>query len=258
MAKLSKYFTPILEERDKLVLLQLLGLDKASFQLVEEVLQQKVLIQNWDEEGAKTQILDPLFPDSSQSHLETQLAKIWVSHSSLVEDVEIGHSRFCLFDQIIPYPYSFFFREDTQNRNIRFSPPEFLKGVHDLRAVANQLGSQLANFELSVLWIRGFETSFPLLFHFGRKKLIRVGTLSSLHNLVEKFEQKQLSSADLRQFFGTQAAFFEVNLSQFRDVICPWERLTSAINRCLSHPSSKILGEPLHTPESPSFLDFEL
>jgi hypothetical protein len=85
-----------------------------------------------------------------------------------------------------------------------------------------------------------------------------VGTLATLAQLTEKFERQQLTPSDLRQFFGTNAAFFELNFNNLDRSSSPFDSLRAAIFSSLNVSYSKVLGESIVTPESPVLRDFEL
>jgi hypothetical protein len=257
MARLSKYFTPALVAADKQRILEMVGLKNTVFQLAEKTGQNTVMIQTWSEKGSLTQISD-LSAVGEISGPDVSMPQVSVNYvAANVASLENGSQR-AVFEQILPYPYNMFFGEKRPDYEILFAPDDFMSKIGALRAAAIKLEQELSKFELGVLWIRGKECSLPLLFHFVRKKLIRVGTLSTLGLLTEKFEKQQLTPMDLRQFFGTNAAFFELKLNNFESLSCSWDALRGAISRTLNDPSSRVLGESLLSPESPAFLDFEL
>lgn len=256
MAKLSKYFTPALEAHNRLALSKMLGLNQFVFRLNEVSGGQKLLMQNWSELGPQTLIDNPPLTDKAQP--ATTLSEVCVEHLTLFEEDSGLDNNSAFFSQILPYPYSLFFRSDTRNLKLTFTPESFLFKVMELRKVIGNFEQQLANFEISVLWIRGTETSLPLLFHFVRRRLVRVGTMSSLHDLTSNFVRGKLTPAFLREFFGTQSAFHELNITLFGDQGCPLDRLKASINRCLTQPTSRVLGDPVYGLESPPYLDLEL
>ncbi|MSP18054.1 MAG: hypothetical protein EXR74_00640 [Bdellovibrionales bacterium] len=258
MAKLSRYFTPTLGKKDKETILTSLGLSGASFRLLENVATQNLFTQNWGETGPKTEITEFSNRGSEVAQIELMEQQISVEHmvwggASLAFPKEKK-----LFEAILPYPHALFFTGENKDLNIQFAPEAFSKKMVSLRLLANQLEDALSHFELSVLWIRNSESAFPLLFHFVRKKLIRVGTLSSLLELGAKFEQEGLSPSDLRQFFGTNAAFFSLDLRGSHKPLSPWDSLIGSITQCLTEQSARVVGESLQSIDSPPLLDFEL
>jgi hypothetical protein len=258
MARLSKYFTPTLAASDKERVLEITGIKKTVFQLIEKTELNTLMIQNWSESGSLTQISDLSPAEQNGTRAPINVPQVSVSYlaastTTLETGVQLG-----VFEQILPYPYNLFFGEKRPDYEIRLAPDDFVSKLEALRAATHKLESELSKFELSVLWFRGSNCSLPLLFHFVRKKLIRVGTLATLTQLTEKFERQQLIPSDLRQFFGTNAAFFELNFNNLDRSSSPFDSLRAAIFSSLNVPYSKVLGESIVTPESPVLRDFEL
>ena len=163
-----------------------------------------------------------------------------------------------VFENILPFPYCYLFSRKSSHFSVSYGPKKFELDLELLQVQAQRLEQELTRFELSVLWFHGGEDNLPLLLHFVRKKLVRVGTLPRLIELVSKYQQKSLTPADLRQFFGTNAAFFEFKVDNFNNLDSPIESLTQTIREMVNNPSFRIVGESLVSLESPSVIDFEL
>ncbi len=258
MAKLARYFTPTLGKKDKETILISLGLSGAFFRLLENVGTQNLFTQNWGETGPKTEIAEFSNKGSNIGQFELMEPQVSVEHRVWGGASLAFPKGKKLFEAILPYPHALFFTGENKDLNIQFVPESFSKKMGSLRLLANQLEDALSHFELSVLWIRNSEAAFPLLFHFVRKKLIRVGTLPSLFELGSKFEREGLSPSDLRQFFGTSASFFSLDLREGHRPLCPWDSLIGSITQCLTEQSSRVVGESLQSIDSPPLLDFEL
>ena len=71
-----------------------------------------------------------------------------------------------------------------------------------------ELEERMSHTEVSCLWVKGVRSELPVLFHFVRKKRIRVGTDAHLYGLSEKYKNGVLTPELLQEHFGTRAAFF--------------------------------------------------
>lgn len=265
MAKLSRYFTPALSSKDKDRVLTLLGIKKLVFRLVEECLNKRVITQLWFESGSQTIISEESaqqLPGEILECLPEEISEVCVSHGDLHCESGFLNSNQSFFEQLLPYPHGLFFSHQKLGYKLNFSPAEFALEIHSLQCAVKQLESLLSEFELSILWLQDSHDSFPLLCHFVRKKLIRVGTVPTLLSLCDSFEKGILTPVELRQFFGTNAAFFHVKVNHSNNLsserTAPLEALRLSIQQTLSHPDFKVIGEPLTQSEPSPFLDFEL
>jgi len=257
VVRLSKYFTPVLGDEEKSVITRILGLNKLSFKLVERFGDQELLVQYWSPAGKSTRVSGGIADDSCGDSVQSPSREIITHHLSLIRDLKEEDSL-GLLGRVVAYPYSEILRSDSSAIRLEFAPTDFSQNLQSLKQIVFDFEALMARYELCVLWIRSSEASFPLLFHFVRKKLIRVGTMSSLKVLAESFQTRQLKPSDLKQFFGTHAAFFELDLSLFNGFDSPLELLKMSIDRCLTTPESKVLGEPVYKFETAPYLDLEL
>lgn len=249
MARLSKYFTPVIQGTERDLVNEILNLGKLDLLLVETFEGKALIAQIWRDNLATTQNTFQDLTNKNKVGLAEPFFTVFVDHAKLINHETSEPLKCGLLGYLLPYPQRLLFQTDPLNFRSRFEPPEFSQKLNDVRRVANQLETKLSEFELSVLWIRRGDLNLPLLFHFVRKNLIRVGTLPSLDRLTEEFKRGSLSPQNLRQFFGTQAAFFDLNLEQFQDASCPLNQIKDAIIRCLTDLGSRVIGESISPSE---------
>lgn len=250
MARLSKYFTPVIQSSDRKLFTEILGLNAIDLSVIEQLEGRIINLQNWTNGKSTVIITNPGNMTNVNSNEIPKSRSITVEHRELVTEDKSGPTKSGFIGKLLPYPYSLVFDQGETNFNLRYSPTDFsdsLKEIHDL---IRQLEARMADFELSVLWAKRAEKAIPLLFHFVRKELIRVGTLPTLYILAEDFKGGLLTPSKLRQFFGTQAAFFELNLDFSQHLSCPLQQIKASINRCLTNPQSRVIGESISAPES--------
>lgn len=257
MVRLSKYFTPVLGDEEKSVITRILGLNKLSFKLVEKLGDQELLVQYWTPAGKTTKVSGALVDGSCEGSSQSLSREIIIHHLNLIRDLKEEDSL-GLLGRVVSYPYSEIFRSDSSANRLEFAPSDFSQNLQRLKQIVFDFEALMAKHELCVLWIRSSEENIPLLFHFVRKRLIRVGTMSALKDLTESFRTRQLKPSDLKQFFGTHAAFFELDLNLSNSFDSPLELLKTSITRCLTAPESKILGEPVYKFETSPYPDLEL
>lgn len=66
----------------------------------------------------------------------------------------------------------------------------------------------LSAFELSLVWAGSSGSGIPLLFHFVRRRCIRLGTTESLEEIGQKCLSGEWDSNALQAHFGTRTGFF--------------------------------------------------
>lgn len=241
MARLSKYFTPNLQLEDINRISTALGLAQVPLTWIENLAGETVFSQSWNPQTGNT-------GDN----------KIIVEPASSSLPPEKAYKGESIFEKLVPFPFSILFSRARPNLLIRLSPVEFESQVEQLSYLSHQLEQELSRFELSALWVHGNGESIPLLFHFVRKKLVRVGTLRALDDLVESYSLRKLAPSDLRQFFGTNAAFFELKVIDFSPLDSPLANLIEALRTTVNDPSHRVLGENLLRLENPEIIELEL
>lgn len=244
MAKLSKYFTPELDANQLARLSRLLGLTCLPIHWVERLGSTPLWVQRWDSNQGSTLLWDWVGGTQNQS-VESLENRIVIDHSISNKAKGKPKSINSIFEKTVPFPYSFLFSTLAQTYSIEFQPENFQRDVELLQQRAKELERELSRFELCVLWLNGREDNVALLFHFVRKKLLRVGTLANLEELVESFKLKCLTPVMLRQFFGTNAAFYELKLGNFDRLDSPIQQLSQAFQETLNVPTQRVLGETL-------------
>lgn len=254
MAKLSKYFTPALNQSDLGLIAKILGVTEVNIGWNEKISGKSVVQQIWRNGFPNT-----VFLQSSNLQSDLSFGNIVFEHNNRkLKDNRIDGPP-SVFEKILPFPYSFLVSTRTsQDGFISYEPETFESSLKFFQSQTGQLENEISKFELTLLWIHDNNDSMPLLFHFVRKTLIRVGTVPALCELVQKYQQKQLGPSDLRQFFGTNAAFFELNTDKFNHLDNPLDKLGSIIQEMLRSSDSHVIGESLLTLESPPLMDFEL
>jgi hypothetical protein len=257
MAKLSKYFTPELDASQLAHISRLLGVTCLPIHWVERLGATPLWVQRWDSNQGNTLLWDFVGGPQNQS-IESLENRIVIEHSASNKAHGNPESINSTFEKTVPFPYSFLFSSFAQNYSIEYQPGHFQREVELLQQRAKEFERELSRFELSVLWLNGRDDSFALLFHFVRRKLLRVGTLATLDDLVKSFKLKSLTPTLLRQFFGTNAAFYELKLGNFDTLDSPIQQLSQAFYEAVNDSTKRVLGETLANLETPTLLDFEL
>ena len=250
MARLSKYFTPMIHAYDRQSFREILGLNELNLSVVEQFEGRTVNTQTWVDGKPKVVVTNSGSVSEGNCTVDSCSRTIIVEHRELVTKEKSGAINSGFVGRLLPYPHSLIFDQGTTYFNVRYMPPEFSETLKDIHELTRQFEARLAEFELSVLWARRTDQALPLLFHFVRKSLIRVGTLPTLYSLAEDFKRGLLTPNKLRQFFGTQAAFFEFNLDLFQHLPCPLQQIKATINRCLTNSESRVIGESISSSES--------
>lgn len=257
MVRMSKYLTPGLRIEDLSRVVKILGLNAVEISWIEKFLSQPVYCQVWGEQGSRTVFLNALEETLSPSS-DRLFGEITIEHRPRTPASNNLRSSRNVFEKILPFPYSFLFSEVNGRFGVSFHPKSFEQEIVLLQEQTKVLDQEMSRFEIAILWIKGQTDNFPLLFHFVRKKLVRVGTLPELSELVQKYQLKGLTPAYLREFFGTNAAFFALKTDKFSDLGNPLQDLALAIRELVNNPSNSVIGEPLVSLETPTPLEYGL
>lgn len=257
MVRMSKYLTPGLRPEDLIRIVKILGLNRVEIGWTEKFSSQPVYCQVWGEKGPITVFLNALkeMPNLSSDGF---FGEIIIEHrpgTPVSNNLRSSHN---VFERILPFPYSFLFSEMNSKFGVSFHPKSFEEAILLLQEQTKGLDQEMARFEIAILWIKGQTDNFPLLFHYVRKKLVRVGTLPELSDLVQKYQVQGLTPANLREFFGTNAAFFALKIDKFSDLGSPIHELAQAIRDLVNNPSNSVVGESLVSLETPTPLEYGL
>lgn len=209
----SKFFTPALTKKDRLRFIEALGLSEISY-FYYEISGQLVLRALQITGGNTKPMLEPIAQDPKESERQDQ-PSLTLFHPPCGLWAEKPHPARTLWEEVFPYPMSliarFFLGKEAPH--IQILPPSYFESWRQIWKQLQDLETKMASVEVSLLWIPG-ERAFPLLFHFVRRKWVRVGTSETLMPLGAKLEHGELDNGGLTQHFGTQAAFFVLGLAQ--------------------------------------------
>lgn len=234
MKAISKFLTPALTASDRAGLTRLLGLDQMRFLYHESSVGFSHLYN---------------VPNESVAALSESQLERWIAEQALDFAVVIDQTNrrnisvsmppietLGLWESLVPFPLDLFAMKAKlpPGVSIRVFPAIAETEIHQLQVRVKELEEKLAGYEAALLWLESGEERFPLLLHFVRKKLVRVGTAERLFELGERFEAGQLSEAQLDQAMGTRSCFLPVHV--FHDPgAAPLQNLAGAIERAHLH-----------------------
>lgn len=203
----SKFFTPALTRKDRLRFIEALGLSESPYFYYE--ISGKAVLRALRITGVNIKpMLEPVV--QSPQELERQdRPSLTLFHPPCGLWTEEPYPARTLWEEVFPYPMSLVARFflGKQAPHIQILPPSYLESWRRFWKQLQDLETQMALVEVSLLWVQG-KRAFPLLFHFVRRKWVRVGTSETLMALGEKLERGEMDNGGLTQHFGTQAAFF--------------------------------------------------
>ena len=234
MKTLSKFLTPALSASDRKTISGLLGLDQIRFL--------------YHEASAGFSHLFNV-PGKSVAALSEQQLEQWIAEESLDFALVLDQPgrKHCaitlppseplgLWEALMPFPLD---RFATRTKlpagvSLRVFPTFVEHELHQLQIRIKELEEKLSAYEATILWLESGETRFPLLLHFVRKKLVRVGTAERLFEVGERFEAGQLNESQLDQAMGTRSCFLPIHV--FYDPgASPLQNLAGAIERAHLH-----------------------
>ena len=119
-----------------------------------------------------------------------------------------------LWEEIFPYPFNLIGTQFAggQGPQLIIWPQTWKQELISLWEALAELEERMSHTEVSCLWVKGVRNELPVLFHFVRRKRIRVGTDPHLYGLSEKYKSGALTPQSLQEHFGTRAAFFYLDL----------------------------------------------
>lgn len=202
----AKYFTPPLNDFDRKRLFASLGLANLEFIYVETL--SKVLLQIIEVKGTdQTHILRPaVFEELSQAFGEIPIVHYRHGSSHYLDQRSISATP-TLWEVLFPFPFN-----QLSSSQVQILPEAWANGIRKLYGSLAELENKMSETELSCLWVQGVSESMPILFHYVRKRRVRVGTCKQLESLRDEFLAGHLSSELLKSRFGTQTSFFFLSL----------------------------------------------
>ncbi len=244
----SLYFTPPFTLSDRQVFFDALGLSDLDFQYFETVDDGPILAALRVVKG----VIHPLLNPAELSQLEANEIPTFVTNHSKGQLACLPLKREAsIWRDLFPFPFNTLSHRFEPVRGIEFtvSPMGFAHKIQALAAELSQLESVMAQFEVSVLFVRGQYRVFPALFHYVRSKRIRVGTSLSLKELALKVDAGDVDRAGIRQFFGTRVAWLELDLRHPQGD--PLDYLVLKLRETLSHEGLECAGPQAHLPGQP-------
>lgn len=220
MKDFSRYFTPSLTPEDRRLIGQALGLEGAPWSMEESCGGQ--LLRRWTGEAG------PCWSKPAEGDTALDLGTL--GHHLPVHPFLESQP---LWRDLLPFPF-------------RALPPDSSDAIL-LGEAWNEAEGRLASFELSLVWIGPAETGIPLLFHYVRRRCVRLGTTDSLKEIGLRCLQGDWESAELQAHFGTRTGFFHWKTEVLRG--SPLERLTSVFRG-----SEPLHGGDHHAPQPQSGL----
>jgi hypothetical protein len=193
----SKYFTPLLTSEDRARIGRALGLEAKSWTLEESCGGQ--VLRRW----------------------QAGTGPIWGRPEGTSFDFDLGSLGPQL--QIVPFRQAGELWRDFLPFPFRSIPTES-DAARDLTIAWGVAESALASFELSLVWV-GDETGIPLLFHYVRRRCIRLGTAESLVEIGNYCLSGEWDSAALLSHFGTRTGFFHWSIREAPADLSPLDRL---------------------------------
>lgn len=200
----SRSFGMVLCEADRKELLTSLGLGSLSFELIER--SGKRMLRGRRVNNGMVEALLAV-PKGNVTELDLPRVTIWYPEEELLVQPLSGVPA--LWELIFPQPFGRLYRVIQHSAQIRVevSSQDFRHQLEGLNSVLRQLEDRFSMTELSCLYIKGANGSFPLLLQFVRHRLSGAGTAGSLGDLAELFEIGGLTSEDLHDWFGTNVTY---------------------------------------------------
>lgn len=234
MKSLSKFLTPTLTVSDRATISRLLGLDQARFLYHESSVGFSHLYN---------------VPGQAVAALSEQQIDRWIAEHALDFALVIDQPNrkntavslpaletLGLWESLMPFPLDLFAAKTKLPAGVtlRVFPAVAEAELYQLQTRIKELEEKLSGYEAALLWLESGEERFPLLLHFVRKKMVRVGSAERLFELGERFEAGQLNESQLDQAMGTRSRFLPVHV--FHDPgASPLQNLAGAVERAHLH-----------------------
>ncbi len=216
MKDFSRYFTPVLTHEERSRIGKVLGLNDAPWGLEESCGGQ--ILRRWKSSAG---------PCWAKPEEESEF-----DFGSLGPHLKISSFREpqALWRELLPFPFR--------------ALPEEGHEARTLGAAWAGVESQLAAFELSLVWVGDADRGIALLFHFVRRRCVRLGTTESLNDIGKKCLLGEWESSDLQAHFGTRTGFFRWEPGSLTGNAL--DRLVTLFQR--TQPTYVPEGAPLHPP----------
>jgi len=213
---ISKYLTPPLSNKDRWTFYQAMGLDQLTYLFVETG--EKHIFSAKKVEGQRlTPSLEPRSPDGIATWAaKAGLPVVCVCHGATALPTYSPFAEQTLWETLFPHPFSTLgiSASDASVATEAF-PLAFACTVDHLQKAFQRLEKIVAEFEVSFLWVKPENRPpFPLLFHYVRRKRIRVGTSPLLSQLGRQHENMGKNSRELIESFGTRCLWIPLSLSE--------------------------------------------
>jgi len=215
MKGFSKCLTPSLTVADREAVQTALGLGDWSYFFLE--ITGKWVVRAWDVNGISA--VPKLVPMTFNSWLEARELKdkpTFAVHYEGFQPVPTPAQRpLTLWEELFPYPLSALSLafSPRAGRRLEVFPSEAREELEKLGKALERLEQVISNTELSCLWLIGPAVDLPVLFHYVRRRRVRVGIAPYLAPL--RPEGGSLPSRErLTQFFGTQTVLYPFTVSR--------------------------------------------
>lgn len=258
MARLSRYFTPPMSSAQRWLFLEMTLLSHLPIQFKEVNEAQELYIQESLE--GKVRSLSPRGYRETNPTLRE--VRIQVNDWSNTQKTGSATSQSYFFE-VAPYPFNLLFLSKNCGLGTKslldFSPNDFAAQIDAFGRAVKRLETEMEESELCLLWVKRDEARLPLLFHFVRRRLVRVGSLPELLDIGLKFDRGMLQPEDLRQFFGTQTNLFSLDFSRTYLEIPSLSALQNCWERTLNEPEFRVKALlPTTSPSHSIYPDLEL
>jgi hypothetical protein len=215
----SKFFTPCLTAAHRVSFFRCLGLSHYAFRYFEVSGKHVLSASVFD----RSKIEVRLTPSTSEEWLKERnichLPVITLHHPS----GELAHlatqSQRSIWEEVFPPPFStvIFGLGKSDLRQVEIYPDPAKLPLLALAKALSSLEERMKEAEVGFLWVRNGAVRFPLLFHFVRRKRVRLGSSSFLFDVGEKFDRGEISKENLVEIFGTHALLVCVDISPLRE-----------------------------------------
>lgn len=232
----SRYFTSKLTMQNRQAILRILGLESFRFLLFEAMGDVFLRVQENCGEVRKT-LLEPATMNEAKTFISQYSHPIlYLQHGASGRQLPVQSplETLSLWEEIIPFPISIFSRGFSSiDSAIKIEPERVREAFSDLFVQLQKLEEKMAETELSILWLHNEQVEMPLLLHYVRKRRIHVGISDVLPAITQLHREGRLTEEMLLETFGTQTAFFNLDLAQSFESTCPIARLKSVVEAAL-------------------------
>lgn len=243
----SHFVTPSFSRPDRTAWCKALGLENVPFLYVETsgtLVLRAARIQAGE--------VSPLLTVEEDSSIP-----LWkIEHESHLPVISPAWGAGGMWETLFPYPLCLLplLLHPREEVRLQISPADSREEWFDVYKAFRELEERMARTEISCLWIRPAAPLFPMpvLTHFVRRRCVRVGTAPHLLELGETYERGELSSEFLGKHFGTQAAFFVLDLTEVSSSHSALVTLTRALQQAVQNPENAVEFR-LHREEESEF-----